>query len=353
MNGSRLTRRRALRCLAAFSAANLRSATCAALGAEQPSRPLAPIESGVSGRGAMETVRAAHDLALAMDHSRGSRYIAAFRLLCVGALDRRLLSARAEEPAQFEREWDRMGCATFERHWRGAAFAKAWALLIDEALGDARAATAILHGQKDTERKYRDCVGVHTRLGARASGVLVSPRVVLTARHVERDEPTQVWFDGRAFQVTGRIAAPEGDVAAMWLAEPIKADGIPAPRASREETNRARCTIIAGYGSTSQDGKGYAGERLIGPMVILDRANPCTAEHAELGSTSSYEFIGGGLDGDSCRGDSGGGCYAEGKLIGITSRAVNGSFGRCGLGGIYTRVVEYAHWIDERINEHR
>ncbi|MEK6262697.1 MAG: trypsin-like serine protease [Planctomycetota bacterium] len=179
------------------------------------------------------------------------------------------------------------------------------------------------------------------------SGTLIAPNVVLTAAHCVPCNATEIYVGansnlpgtGRVFSVERVIAHEDfnfpteyaNDIALVVLTGPVSGVLV-RERATTAEFDATTSFTVAGFGFTDQ---GNFGIKLEAP--------------AARSGTFNKEFTAGGVGFDTCQGDSGGPAYLatpSGRfhIAGITSRG-----GRCGTGGIYTRVDAYHSWIDDKL----
>lgn len=200
---------------------------------------------------------------------------------------------------------------------------------------------------------FHDVVAVGTSQGARCSGVAISPRHVLTARHCQ--PASRIWLGNRlavrseAARVVATAVHP-GDLDAAILT--IDRDLVSTVRARRSADDR-----LAPYGLIRIVGFGVNNSARMSGFGVKRRLDlpiagwGCDARRApRLGCDPEYEMVVTHHRDDTCDGDSGGPVFerlASGwRLIAITSRGIDSRGGRCGYGGIYVRLDALAGWID-------
>jgi endonuclease G len=201
------------------------------------------------------------------------------------------------------------------------------------------------------------------------TGVLVHPRIVLTAGHCFN--PTRpanvVAFSaevltelGGAEIVSARrmlqhpqypTTQPLHDISVMILRR--AATVAPVRLATAAELAAAAKTTLVGFGNDDVlSTRGFGTKREVTvPITHVARPGGPSLDDAEqeFGFESDLEFVAGGSGFDSCNGDSGGPAYIDvggaRVVAGLTSRATDTARNPCGEGGIYTRVDVHVDFI--------
>jgi endonuclease G len=198
------------------------------------------------------------------------------------------------------------------------------------------------------------------------TGVLVHPRIVLTAGHcfdpaapvnvVALNAEDQAQLDGaEVLSVQRMVQHPDfpttglHDISVIVLRAASAV--VPVRLATEEEVGQATDTHLVGFGNDdvlSTRGFGRKREVTVPITASLTIGNVADLER-EFGFESDLEFVAGGGGFDSCNGDSGGPAYIQvgGKRVvaGVTSRATDNARNPCGGGGIYTRVDVHLDFI--------
>lgn len=203
------------------------------------------------------------------------------------------------------------------------------------------------------------------------TGVLVHPRVVLTAAHchnpseglsvnvVALNAENEDYLSGAEI-VPVRFtkvhpdypASGLNDIAVLILRQ--NATTPPVNPATTSEINASEMVTLAGFGNDDINStRGFGIKRVVEVPLIAVRRSPAEGldelEHL-YGFESDLEFVAGGDGYDSCNGDSGGPAYilvdGERKAAGLTSRSTRTATAPCGDGGIYTRVDTQKNFIN-------
>ncbi len=233
----------------------------------------------------------------------------------------------------------------------------------------------IVGGTRVDEGAFPDCicigdVDVNGDFFGFCTGVLIAPRVVLTAAHCAREIryvrtgiESLVQDKGQLIRASRVVvhpmyapnSAPSHDIALVILDE--DAEQAPIAIATTEDVAQLDVVAIVGFGNNHPTiPTGFGIKRFADVMVtpgVDASAEQIAADEIQAGYDNDYELHAEGRRAgvDSCNGDSGGPAYLIGdgyvKLVALTSRAEQDFVRPCGDGGIYTRVAPYLDWIRE------
>lgn len=228
----------------------------------------------------------------------------------------------------------------------------------------------VVGGSETTD--FPECCLISHRGGGGAltqicSGVLVHPRVLLTAAHIGHAanaallNVSNITQLAEAKLVAGTLTRHEAfrrdltthDIAVMILDEDSGIE--PAAVASTTELQSANDVQLVGFGESNAAGEGF-GIRRVAETVIrsLQRGRtPMSDDEQRFGFDSALEFVAGGDGRDMCNHDSGGPAYipvaGRRKVAGVTKKTIKTAPGiaACGDGAVFTRVDVHLAFIRE------
>jgi hypothetical protein len=226
------------------------------------------------------------------------------------------------------------------------------------------AAADRVRGELPNVRLDFDDVGLVESGARRCSGVLVAPRLALTAAHcLPADTFTLTESEGTArtvHAVKSAVRHPDARLDVALLKLSVRSDArIHARRTPADTTPPEGVLRHLGFGAPVDAADPVARKR----SVDLQASGwGCEGERAAVtGCRPGWEMVLAATAGaDTCRGDSGGAAFelvagaesgCDYRLVGITSRRTDNAVVQCGQGGVYTRVDALKGWIDETLQK--
>ena len=227
----------------------------------------------------------------------------------------------------------------------------------------------IVGGNRVQAGRIPSCVCIGSATQWFCTGVVVAPRVVLSAAHCGAEITRILIGDQVTPSIVGRVVAVrQAVIHPRYRAHPFNENDInvlildapaaipPAPLATAAQLAAAEMVHLVGFGYNDPTlPKGFGEKREvnvpIGPLKRSDADNLSQFE-ALTGFHADYEFVAGrkGLGKDSCNGDSGGPAYIDtdtGLVVaGLTSRATRDADVNCGAGGIYVRTDFFRDYVN-------
>ncbi len=223
----------------------------------------------------------------------------------------------------------------------------------------------VVGGSPVPDGRWVETAAVFAAGDVSCTGVLVSPRWVLTAGHCTSSTVDSVYLggndlgdlsDGELIEVVRAIPYTEYwdsyDVGLLELAR--DAETRPPEVAlgcALDELDDQATGQIVGYGAIDEYGTRYTDQLMEALVPITDADCDGLTQGCEESVSPGGELVAGGNGVDTCYGDSGGPLflwtpYGVPALLGITSRGASGDGPPCATGGIYVRVDAVADWIE-------
>lgn len=226
------------------------------------------------------------------------------------------------------------------------------------------AAAQVVGGAPAAEGAWPDAAAVYFGNSAGCTGVLVAPRVVLTAGHCiggiskVKVNANSLLDDGEEIAVVQQFEYPNSwqtyDIGVLIL----ERDSVVPPRLIAHGCARDKYIVdgaevaIVGYGAIDQNASQFTNDLMEARSTIFDAQCTNFAKGCNSSVSPGGELGAGGGGIDSCNGDSGGPLYLVTErgdfLVGITSRATDDATTLCGGGGIYGRPDAIIQWIEQQ-----
>lgn len=206
----------------------------------------------------------------------------------------------------------------------------------------------------DDDLDFLEVVAVVNATRVHCTGVVVGRRSVLTARHCLPVSEVRFGHDALAPQAVRAVVAaksplnPRLDVALLRLGGDVE---LPLPQVQLRASSDLPAGILraVGFGSRNRRlNQAYARKRFVEFPLSAWRCDG--SRQRGTGCQADLELLLAAHGGtDTCDGDSGGPLYEEHegrrRLVGVTSRSVEGAKVPCGAGGIYVRLDRLADWL--------
>lgn len=222
--------------------------------------------------------------------------------------------------------------------------------------------------------RFPECVSLLKGGGLRkvvGSGILISPRLVLTAGHVDMKDPEEIWVGSEVgsgggkpytierfcrhfgFRSLGQRGAMRNDLGFCVLEEPGVLGVVEPKWATSQEVSSAKEGWLVGFGANNVSGGSGTGTKREAVIPIL-RGVIRGANGRPVDYDDKTEIVAGTPlcsedPKDACGKDSGAPFYVmvgvEYKVAGVTSRRAGRDSSACGSGAVYSRTDAFAAWI--------